>query len=251
VRTAAKQHVVAVVPGLYRLADVRSVNTYVWHPRPEQRAGAEPILFDCGWPWSGRALVSSLAALSCQPTEIKKIVITHADLDHAGRLASLQAVSGAEVIAHAVEAERLTHDTWRALPGNRGTVNLVAGVSGMLSARWPPHPVRATRRVQDGDEIGGGWIAVASPGHTPGHTSYFHPGLRTLIAGDALGSIRKGQIRAPQSMFTEDGEGAARSIRKLAALAPEVICFGHGPELFEAAQPLRRLAECLEVESGR
>ena len=191
--STAKAQVVEVVPGLYRLADVRSVNAYVWHPRPEQRAGAEPILFDCGWPWSGRALVSSLAALSCRPTEIKKIAITHADLDHAGRLASLQAVSGAEVIAHPAEAERLTHDTWRALPGNRGAVNLVAGVAGMLSARWPPHPVRATRLVQDGDEIGGGWIAVASPGHTPGHTSYFHPGLRTLIAGDALGSIRKGQ----------------------------------------------------------
>jgi glyoxylase-like metal-dependent hydrolase (beta-lactamase superfamily II) len=160
-------------------------------------------------------------------------------------------VSGAEVIAHAAEAERLTHDTWRALPGNRGAINLVAGVAGMLSARWPPHPVRATRLVQDGDEIGGGWVAVASPGHTPGHTSYFHPGLRMLIAGDALGSIRNGQMRAPQPMFTEDNEGAARSIRKLAALDPEVICFGHGPELQGAAEPLRRLAECLTAEGER
>jgi glyoxylase-like metal-dependent hydrolase (beta-lactamase superfamily II) len=111
--------------------------------------------------------------------------------------------------------------------------------------------VRATCLVQDGDEIGGGWIAVASPGHTPGHTSYFHPGLRTLIAGDALGSIRKGQMRAPQPMFTEDCEVAARSVRRLAELEPEVICFGHGPELFGAAEPLRRLAESLAVKSSR
>jgi glyoxylase-like metal-dependent hydrolase (beta-lactamase superfamily II) len=230
---------------------MRSVNAYVWHPRPEQRARAEPILFDCGWPWSGQALVSSLAALSCRPTEIKTIAITHADLDHAGRLASLQAVSGAEVVADPTEAERLSHDSWRALPGNRGAVNLVAGVARMLSTRWPPHPVHATCLVQDGDEIGGGWIAVASPGHTPGHTSYFHPGLRTLIAGDALGSIRKGEVRPPQPMFTEDGEVAARSIRRLAELEPEVICFGHGPELQGAAEPLRKLAESLMVESGR
>jgi glyoxylase-like metal-dependent hydrolase (beta-lactamase superfamily II) len=240
-----------VAPGLYRLADLRSVNAYLWHPHPEQSAEAEPLLFDCGWPWSGRALVSSLAVLSCRPTELKKLAITHADLDHAGRLASLQAVSGAAVIAHAAEAERLTHDSWRTLPGNRGAVNLVAGVAGVLSARWPPHPVRATCLVQDGDEIGGGWIAVTSPGHTPGHTSYFHPGLRTLIAGDALGSIRQGRVRAPQPMFTEDGEVAARSIRKLATLAPEIICFGHGPELFGAAEPLRRLAASLAVESSR
>ena len=142
--STAKAQVVEVVPGLYRLADIRSVNAYVWRPRPEQRAEAEPILFDCGWPWSGRALVSSLAALSCRPTEIKKIAITHADLDHAGRLASLQAVSGAEVIAHSVEAERLTHDSWRALPGNRGPLNVVARVAALYSTRWPPHPVRAT-----------------------------------------------------------------------------------------------------------
>ena len=195
--------------------------------------------------------MSSLAALSCRPTELKKIAITHADLDHAGRLASLQAVSGAEVIAHATEAERLSHDSWRALPGNRGTVNPVASIAGMLSARWPPHPVCATRLVQDGDEIGGGWIAVATPGHTPGHTSYFHPGLRTLIAGDALGSIRKGQMRTPQPMFTEDCEVAARSVRRLAELEPEVICFGHGPELQGAAEPLRKLAASLAVEGSR
>jgi glyoxylase-like metal-dependent hydrolase (beta-lactamase superfamily II) len=249
--SSAEAQVVAVAPGLYRLAYLRSVNAYVWHPQPQQREGIEPILFDCGWPWSGRALVSSLAALSCRPAEIRKIAITHADLDHAGRLASLQAVSGAEVIAHAAEAERLTRETWRTLPGNRGAVNLVSGVAGMLSARWPPHPVRATCLVQDGDEIGGGWIAVTTPGHTPGHTSYFHPGLRTLIAGDALGSVRAGRVRAPQPMFTEDGEDAARSVRKLATLAPEVICFGHGPELRGAAEPLRKLAASLAVENSR
>ncbi len=247
----AKAQVGEVIPGLYRLADIRSVNAYLWRPRSEQRAEAEPILFDCGWPWSGRALVSSLAALSCRPAEIRKIAITHADLDHAGRLASLQAVSGAEVLAHPAEAERLTHDAWRALPGNRGAVNPVAGITGVLSARWPPHPVRAARLVQDGDAIGGGWIAVATPGHTPGHTSYFHPGQRTLIAGDALGSIRQGRMRAPQPMFTENNAGAARSVCRLAELEPEVICFGHGPELYGAAEPLRKLAERLRVEGAR
>lgn len=250
-RALTNRQIIEVVPGLYRLAAIQSVNAYLWRPRSEQRAEAEPILFDCGWPWSGRVLVSSLAMLSCPPTEIRQIAITHADLDHAGRLASLQAVSGAAVIAAPAEAERLTHDTWRALPGNRGAINLVAGIAGLLSARWPPHPVRATRLVRDGDEIGGGWIAVATPGHTPGHTSYFHPELRALIAGDALGSIRKGRMRAPQPMFTEDNEVTARSAHRLVELEPEVICFGHGPELYGATEPLRKLAERLRVEGER
>jgi glyoxylase-like metal-dependent hydrolase (beta-lactamase superfamily II) len=237
---------VEVVPGLYRLADIRGVNAYVWHPMPDQRAGAEPILFDCGWPWSGRALVGSLAALSCRPTDIKKIAITHADVDHAGRLASLQAVSGAETFAQAAEAERLAREAWRALPGNGAALDPVAGIYALLAARWPPHRVPRISLVNDGDDIGGGWIAVATPGHTPGHTSYFHPGLRTLIAGDALGSLRGGMVRPPQPIFTEDGALARRSIRKLADLEPAVICFGHGSELYEAKEPLRKLAAAPE-----
>jgi glyoxylase-like metal-dependent hydrolase (beta-lactamase superfamily II) len=152
------------------------------------------------------------------------------------------------VFAHAAEAERLGRDAWRSLPGNRGPVNLVAGVTALLAARWPPHPVWSIDPLTDGDAIGGGWIAVATPGHTPGHTSYFHPGLRALIAGDALGSIRNGLPRAPEPMYTEDRALAAQSIRRLAELEPAVICFGHGPELREAALLLRRLASRIAQE---
>ena len=81
------------------------VNAYVWHPLPSQRENGEPILFDCGYPWSGRGLVASLTALGCPPEEVRTIAITHDDIDHVGRLASLQAVSSATVIAHRIEAE--------------------------------------------------------------------------------------------------------------------------------------------------
>ena len=244
--SAVKAQVVEVVPGLYRLVDLRSVNAYVWRPRSEGRAEAEPILFDCGWPWSGRVLVSSLAALACRPTEIKKIAITHADLDHAGRLASLQAVSGAEVIAHPAEAERLGQDAWRPTPENRWWTKIVASVSAMYATRWPRHHVRATRLVQDGDEIGNGWIAVATPGHTPGHTSYFHPGLRTLIAGDALGSIRKGRIRAAAHLH--------RGLRGCGAFGPQTSRAGTRDHLFRprtgVVQSRRAFAQAGRVFSG-
>ncbi len=234
-----------IVPGLYRLPGIQGVNAYVWHPRADQRGAGEPILFDTGLPWSGRALVASLIALGCQPTEVRTIAITHDDVDHAGRLVSLRAVSGATVVAHALEAPRLGRATWRDLPGLQARGNVSKAI-GRLMSRWLPHrPVVVTRIVQDGDALPGGWIVVHTPGHTPGHASYFHPERRILIAGDALGSARNGRLRAPQAFATEDPATATASVRKLAALAPDVICFGHGPEVHDAAETLHKLADVL------
>jgi glyoxylase-like metal-dependent hydrolase (beta-lactamase superfamily II) len=234
-----------IVPGLYRLPGIQGVNAYIWHPRADQRGAGEPILFDCGLPWSGRNLVASLIALGCQPTEVRTIAITHDDVDHVGRLAALQAVSAAEVIAHRLEAPRLARDRWREPPDLPGPLNLVAAVADRLSARLPRHPVRVDRAVEDGDALPAGWVAVHTPGHTPGHTAYFHPALRVLIVGDALSNLPGGRLRTPMPIYTEDRAAAIRSIRKLADLKPEVICPGHGPVVRGAADRLRKLAESL------
>jgi len=229
-----------IVPGLYPLVGVNvGVNAYVWQPRGE--AGG-PLLFDCGLPWSGRGLVASLIALGCQPETVRAIAITHDDVDHTGRLASLHAVSGAEVIAHELEAPRLARDRWRPAPGKTAAHRLIGGIFDRFYGRFQHSPVRVSQPVRDGDALPGGWIAVHTPGHTPGHTAYYHPELRTLIAGDALRSTPRGQLRFPMRLYTEDSAAAAQSIRKLAELEPQVICFGHGPVLRDAAGVLRKFA---------
>jgi len=260
------QQTIEIITGLYRLPGIRGVNAYIWHPRPDQRADNEPLLFDCGWPWSGARLVAGLEALSCRPEDTRAIAITHDDIDHVGRLASLQAVSGAEVFAHELEAQRMAQNTWREPPGNNRPINLVTGIADRIYAHWPQHPVRVSHPLRDGDELPGGWIAVHTPGHTPGHMSYFHPhlpylpgssqlpgrwetrgsnDLSVLIAGDAIGSTRSGQLRFPMRIYTEDSAAAARSIRKLADLKPDIICPGHGPVLYNVAKALQEFAESL------
>jgi glyoxylase-like metal-dependent hydrolase (beta-lactamase superfamily II) len=85
-------------------------------------------------------------------------------------------------------------------------------------------------------------VVVHTPGHTPGHASYFHPGLRVLIGGDALGQGLNGGLIAPRRIYTEDVTAAARSIQKLAQLGPDVLCLGHGPMVYGAAGKLSKLA---------
>ena len=85
----AIMRVAEIVPDLYRLPDIRGVNAYLWKPHPNQTAPGEAILFDCGWPWSGRGLAASLAELGCGPGDLRAIAITHGDFDHVGPLAAL------------------------------------------------------------------------------------------------------------------------------------------------------------------
>jgi glyoxylase-like metal-dependent hydrolase (beta-lactamase superfamily II) len=234
-----------VVPGLFRLGGIGGVNAYLWLPQLSQSARREAILFDCGWPWSGRALAAGLAELGCGPGDLRAIAITHGDFDHVGPLAALKAESRVEIIGHELEAPRLASGQWRTLPGNGASLDLMILAAGPAYRLWPPRPVQVTRPIQDGAEVGDGWIALHTPGHTPGHTAFYRPESRVLIAGDALGSVRNDQIRLPKPIYAEDWTAALLSVQKLADLEPEVICFGHGRELHRASDLLHALAESL------
>lgn len=96
----------------------------------------------------------------------------------------------------------------------------------------PPHPV--SRRLREGDEVAG-FRVIETPGHSPGHVSYFRDRDRVLIVGDVLSNVdlKTGLpgLHEPQRVFTRDPELNRASARKLAELEPAVICFGHGPPL--------------------
>jgi hydroxyacylglutathione hydrolase len=95
----------------------------------------------------------------------------------------------------------------------------------------PGHPV--DRPLREGDEIGPGFTVLDVPGHSPGHVAYWRESDRTLILGDVLFGqhpllgIR--QLREPPDFFTPDPAQNRESARKLAALEPALVCFGHGP----------------------
>jgi glyoxylase-like metal-dependent hydrolase (beta-lactamase superfamily II) len=232
-----------IISGLYRLPGVARVNVYLWNPQEGARHDGAPLLFDCGWPWSGRGLVASLVALGVRPGTLDTIAVTHDDLDHVGRLAMLQAVSGARVVAHEIEAQRLALDTWRDLPVSLGPASLAVRLVEKRLRHWPHQAIRVEMPVRDGSLLPGGWVAVHTPGHTPGHTSYFHPETGVLMAGDAVCVGMTGGLRAPMPVFCENWAETARSIRKLAALEPQILCSGHGPVLYRAAEPLKQLAK--------
>jgi glyoxylase-like metal-dependent hydrolase (beta-lactamase superfamily II) len=86
-----------------------------------------------------------------------------------------------------------------------------------------------------------GWRWIATPGHTPGHVSFFRESDRTLIAGDAVVTTRQESlidvltqretIWRPPAYYTQNWGTAGRSVADLARLDPEVLATGHGHPL--------------------
>lgn len=80
----------------------------------------------------------------------------------------------------------------------------------------------------------GGLQVVETPGHTPGHVSFFSPSAGILFAGDSMVSENTG-LRPSRGFNTWDEARALESVRKQAALGAAIVCAGHGPVVTQAA----------------
>jgi glyoxylase-like metal-dependent hydrolase (beta-lactamase superfamily II) len=96
----------------------------------------------------------------------------------------------------------------------------------------PPHQV--DRRLREGDEVAG-FQVLDVPGHSPGHVAYWRESDRTLIVGDVYFNLHPltgiPGLRQPPDALTDDPALNRESMRKLAALEPRLVLFGHGPPL--------------------
>lgn len=83
-----------------------------------------------------------------------------------------------------------------------------------------------------------GWRWIHTPGHAPGHVSFFRADDRILIAGDAVSTTKqesvfsvltqRQELHGPPAYFTIDWEQARHSVATLASLKPLVVAAGHG-----------------------
>src|SRR5262249_22975712 len=62
-----------------------------------------PTLVDTGLPGQQDAIATALAEAGVQVHDLKRIILTHQDIDHVGSLHDLVQSSGARVLAHATE----------------------------------------------------------------------------------------------------------------------------------------------------
>ncbi len=186
----------------------------------------ELTLVDTGFRGSSRRVVRFIRSLGRLEKEIGLIVITHNHFDHVGGLTELRRLTKAKVAVHVADIGDFEGEP--AYPG---------GVRRLL--RVPPfsalHSVFSISASEVDIELKGGEVldaldgleVIHTPGHTPGSISLFSPRNKLLIVGDALDKHGKA-ILPPHEIASTDLTQAIESVKKIAQLDFEVLCFGHG-----------------------
>ncbi len=191
-------------------------------------------LIDAGLPGSHRKILRYMSDLGYAPTDLKRILITHADFDHIGGLAALKAATGARIFASPVEAQAMVegHSSRPLKPRRRVTKLLF----DLMTRLFKPASIQVDELLSDGQilPILGGLGVVETPGHTPGHISLFLPSSGVLFCGDSIVSGESG-LRGSRGANNWDQAKSDESVRKQAALGARILCSGHGPVVMDAA----------------
>ncbi len=197
-------------------------------------------LIDTGLASAVPKIVKELKTISREPTDIKRIIITHAHPDHIGGLPKLKELSGAQVLCGHREKPYVAGSIYAPVAPKKdlkGLLKLVpfkpqkivgTPVDEVLHS-WETLPM-----------VMGGLQVIDTPGHSPGAISLWQPHWRMLFCGDVVMNAPK--LRLPFAPFTADMRENIRSLQRISELEPSLICFGHGPPLLtDAAPQLRNL----------
>ena len=183
-------------------------------------------LIDAGMPKEQKLVFDLLRQLGRDPSEIARILITHADIDHAGSLAVIQKATGAQVYAgemtaHHLQIGKSPDHLPRLLQWFSNTFINYQSVSES-----------GIEILSDGDVLPvlGGLEVMATPGHTHDHFSFYSPSTGVLFAGDAI-DTRNGRLNRTRKSLTADEDKANRSAIRLIDLAPAAFACGHGDPL--------------------
>lgn len=187
------------------------------------------VLVDAGLRSSAQRILAALGGRT-----IAAHAITHAHADHAGASRRIAETLGVEVWIGAGDAGALEAGVPVA-PGGRG-----AGLIRRLG-RFPGMP--PTRLLVEGDAVGAGFTVLDAPGHSPGQIALWREHDRTLVCGDVWFNMNVVTtaygLHEPLRLATVDPARNRESARRLAALEPALVLFGHGPPLRD---PTRLLA---------
>ncbi|MCI0344887.1 MAG: MBL fold metallo-hydrolase [Chloroflexi bacterium] len=188
-------------------------------------AGDGLVIVDTGTVGALRPIVTGIRDAGRTTSDVRHITLTHAHFDHAGTVARLATMTGAQVWVHEADAPAIWSGRTAPLPTFEP--RLIAAVM----RRLPSPGFRAWQEAQafaDGASIAGDLRAIHNPGHTPGHTAYLWPAHGgVLFTGDTLTNF--GRVRL--GFFNGDWPMTKVAARQLAALDFDSVVFGHGPPI--------------------
>jgi hydroxyacylglutathione hydrolase len=199
------------------------------------------VLIDAALPWDAGRLLPWLGGRG-----LSAHALTHAHPDHMGashaiceRL-GLPFWVGARDVPEAEDPGEMTSDFFR-LPGLGASLPRNPFSDHVLRALSGPGQ-RVDRVLGEGDQVAG-FTVLDVPGHSRGHVAFWRESDRVLIAGDVCWNFRD-KLSLPLATVNSDNAQLRDSARRIAALEPAAVGFGHGPVLRDPAR-LTALAQSL------
>jgi hydroxyacylglutathione hydrolase len=187
------------------------------------------VLVDAGLPTSAGKLKSVV-----RERGVKTIALTHAHGDHVGSARKLK--DEFDLPVWVGTKDRDAAEAGKAVkkdPFNAPGLSVIAGALGDFKA------VPVSRVLNEGDELAAGFTVLDTPGHSPGHVSFWRAEDKVLICGDVWFNMHLlttiPGLRQPPGPFTINPRQNRDSERKLADLRPSIVGFGHGPVITDGA----------------
>lgn len=185
------------------------------------------VLIDGGLPQSAEHILDNLRGLGFRPDQVRWILSSHPHFDHAGGIAALARLTGAQVVAGRAAVNALQTGLPHAEDPQAGYAP---------ASRFPP--IATVQAIDDGGTIELGALrirAVASSGHAPGGMSWQwrdcadRGECRDLVFLDSLNAVSH-----PDYQFTAHPEYTATlaaSIERLAELPCDAAVAAHPDQL--------------------
>ena len=177
------------------------------------------ILLDGGFAETAPQIQQNIEALGFHLADVKMLLNSQAHFDHAGGLAKLKELSGAQLIASAADAEQMAR-------GGQGDF--------AFGDRLTYEPVKADRIIGDGESISLGdtkMTAHLTPGHTKGCTTWT---MSVEENGKTYQVLFLGGVTVPEyklvgnAQYPTIAEDYARSFALLKRLPCDVFLGAHG-----------------------
>ncbi|MGE5681533.1 MAG: MBL fold metallo-hydrolase [Bacillota bacterium] len=214
------------------------------------------VLIDAGMPKTSKEILGATRDRFGGESRPEAIILTHGHFDHVGSIADLINEWKVPVYAHPMEFPFLTGEMSYPEPDP----SVEGGLLAKLASVYPHEPINIKEVLlplptDNSVPYLHGWRWIHTPGHSPGHVSFFRDSDRTLITGDAFVTVRqdslykvlfqKSEVNGPPRYLTTDWQAAWDSVRRLQALRPEVAICGHGSAMEgeELTQGLKRLVD--------
>ena len=192
--------------------------------------GEGSVLVDAAQSGKSEIILKKISDLGIDPGDIGLIVITHTHWDHVGSLSSLVEATGAKVMVHESEADRLAEGLAVIPPGNSRWGRFLSDNLLGKMAVGELNKVKADILLQSEASLSAFGIqgkALHTPGHSPGSTSILLENGDTIVGDMAMNGFPL-RLRPGMPVFAECPELIHSSWDAILAAGARRIYPAHG-----------------------